>query len=243
MRGEAILIPLASELQKRFINVMHLNIFEDLATIFKKYNTDIITIATHQKEAYPQLNHLATIANPVATSSFTFNKNPKNYALMLSTIGEHKNQKDAILACQKAEIPLIISGKVRDQKYFENEIKPYIDNGLIQFYGEMDFKKKFQVYASARVFLFPIIWQEPFGLVVIEALASGTPVIAYPHGGPVDIITNGKNGFLVNNVEEMADKIKMIDSIDRQFCRDDVVLRFDEKIIGEQYSRILQRFL
>lgn len=243
MRGEAILLPLAALLQKPLINVMHLNIFQELADTFSKYNTHIITIGKHQKDAFPHLNHLATIPNPINVSSFTFNKHPKHYALMLSTIAYHKNQKAAIQAAKKAQIPLILSGKIRDEDYFKTEIEPHIDGKHVSFMKELDFFTKAKLYSEAKVFLFPIEWEEPFGLVVIEALASGTPVIAYPHGEVAEIVKDGKTGYLVNNPEEMAEKINQIDSIDRAYCRQDVTERFDESIVGKLYFQHLQPFI
>lgn len=241
MRGEAIFLPLAKLIKKEVFNVCHLNIFDELAELFYKFNTKIITIANHQKEKYKNLNYVATIYNPVNTKIFSFNNKPKNYALMISTIGYHKNQKDAILACKIAKIPLIISGKIRDKDYFDSEIKPFIDNKSITYLGELNFAQKLKLYQEAKVFLFPILWQEPFGLVVIEALSCATPVIAYPNGGPKEIIKNGFNGFLVNTVKEMAQKIKEIDKIKRENCRKDAEERFSEEIIGDQYYQILTK--
>lgn len=239
MRGEAVFLPLAQELKKRFVCVMHLNLFPELAELFSDYQTPVITIANHQKKQFPGLNYLSTINNPVNPDVFKFKLTPKNYALMMSTIGYHKNQEDAIIACKKAEIPLVLAGKIRDKDYFEKSIKPFVDGRNVIYYGEMDFMKKLKLYQEAKVFLFPIKWQEPFGLVVIEALSCGVPVIAYPHGGPAEIVKDGKTGFLVNSPEEMATKIKQIDSIKRENCRKDVEENYSDKVIGEQYYQAL----
>lgn len=118
---------LKKKLNKIFINVCHLNIFLDLTDFFKEYHPYIIPIANHQKENYPDLNYLETINNLINTEIFSFNEKPDDYALMISIIGYHKNQKDAIKACQKANIPLILSGKIRDRDYFDKEMKPFID--------------------------------------------------------------------------------------------------------------------
>jgi len=243
LRGEAILIPLAKILRKKIINVIHLNLFDELVYILKKYKTYLIPISNSQKESFLNLNYLPTIYNPINTKIFPFNPKPRDYALMISTIGYHKNQLDAILAAKKAGIKLIIAGKIRDNDYFQNQIKNHIDGKNIIYYPEVSFEKKIKLYQNAKVFLFPIKWQEPFGLVVIEALACGTPVIAYPNGGPKEIILNGKNGYLVSSVDQMAQSIKNIEKIDRSFCRKDVINRFDEKIIGEKYFKVIKKFL
>jgi len=243
LRGATTLIQTADILKKRWINVMHLNMFDELAEFYQKYHTGIISIARHQKEAYPDLNHVATIYNPIHTRSFEFNNNPKGYALMLGTIGLHKNQKDAILASQKAGIPLVLAGKIRDSEYFLNEIKPHIDGDSIQYVGELNFEEKMRLYREASVFLFPVKWSEPFGLVAIEALACGTPVIAYPNGGPSEIVRDGYNGFLVKNTDEMALRIQEIGSIKREDCRNDVEERFDEVTVGNQYFEALKKVM
>lgn len=241
MRGEAIFLPLAKKLNKTFINVMHLNLFPELAKFFLAYQTPLISISNSQRQDYPDLNYLDTIYNPINSKIFAFSPTHKNYALMISTIGAHKNQKDAILACKKAAIPLILSGKIRDKDYFDKEIAPHIDNKNLIYYGELKFTEKLKLYQNAKVFLFPIKWQEPFGLVCIEALSCGTPVISYPHGGPAEIVVEGKNGYLVNTPEEMAEKIAQIDNISREACRQDSVARFSEEVIGQQYFQCLQK--
>lgn len=240
MRGEAVLLPLAKTLGKTVICVMHLSLFPALAEVFRQYQTKVITISDAQQQGCEGVDFLRTIYNPVHTASFSFNATPQDYALMLSTIGYHKNQKDAILAAQKAGIRLVLGGKIRDTEYFDSEIKPHLREGEVEYVGEVGFAEKMKLYREAKVFLFPIAWQEPFGLVLIEALACGTPVIAYPHGGPQEIIQEGKTGFLVSSAQEMAEKIQHIDQIKREDCRRDVETRFDDRVIGEQYYQAIK---
>ena len=241
--GESMFVPIANFLNKTLISVLHLNLFPELITILKRPNIFVIPLSNHQRLDFPEINYLEIIPNPTSPVLFKFNPTPKNYALMISTIGYHKNQKDAILACKKASIPLIISGKIRDEDYFNKEIKPYIDNKEVIYYKELDLNKKIKLYQEAKVFLFPIKWQEPFGLVVIESLMSGTPVIAYPNGGPSEIIKNGVNGFLVKNYQEMAEKIKKIDQIERKNCRLYAERNFSDEIVGNKYFQVLKKFL
>lgn len=243
MRGEAIFFPLSKLLNKKLINVLHLNLFPQLAEIARYYQIGFISISDSQKEEYKNLNFLATIHNPVNTKIFKFNEKPENYALMIATIGYHKNQYDAILACKKAGIKLVLAGKIRDKDYFDEKIKPFIDGKNVEYFGALSFEEKLKLYQKAKVFLFPIKWKEPFGLVLIEALSCGTPVIAYPHGGPKEIIKDGKTGFLVNSPEKMAKKILEIEKIDRKTCRKDAQERFDEEVIGEKYFQVFSKLL
>jgi len=243
MRGEAVFLSTARMLGKPIIPVMHLNVFAELASLFQKYQTPIITISHAQQTSFPSLSYLDTIYNPVHIESLPYNPTPRNYALMMGTIGFHKNQKDAITACKLAGMPLILAGKIRDQDYFNREIKPHIDGKTVTYHGELEFGVKLKLYREARVFLFPVTWQEPFGLVLIEALACGTPVIAYPHGGPAEIVQEGVTGFLVRSPEQIAEKIGLLNTIDRSACRKDAQERFSDHIIGEQYYTTLIPFL
>ncbi|OGG18175.1 hypothetical protein A3D78_04260, partial [Candidatus Gottesmanbacteria bacterium RIFCSPHIGHO2_02_FULL_39_14] len=142
MRGEAVFLPVAKLLAKPLVNVMHLPIFEELAGVFKKYNTPLITISNNQRKNYPDLNYLATVYNCVDTEKFSFNPHPKeDYLLMMGTIGRHKNQGAAIRVAKKLGMKLVLAGKIRDQDYY-GELSKDIDGKNIIWYGELDFYKK-----------------------------------------------------------------------------------------------------
>ena len=219
LRGEAILLPIARELNKTFFHVLHLPVFPELAELFKAYKTQLISISNAQQKANPDLNYAGTVYNAVDTNEFTYSPTHQNYVLYLGSIGKNKNPRDAILAAQQAGEKMLIGGRIKDTKYYESEIKPLIDGTQIQWVGEKHGDEIVKLYQGAKVFLFPTLWEEPFGLVLIEAMSCGTPVIAYPHGAIPEIVTNGKDGFLVNSVAEMAAKIKEIDTIKREDCR------------------------
>src|SRR5690606_16270604 len=106
-----------------------------------------------------------------------------------------------------------------DQLYFEREIRPLLDNPLMEWVGEIDDARKNDFIGNARALLFPIDWPEPFGLVMIEAFACGTPVIAYDHGSVPEVVTHGRTGFIVQNQQEAIEAARRIDAIDRWQCR------------------------
>src|SRR3989344_5302489 len=135
---------------------------------------------------------------------------------------------------------MLIGGRIKDTKYYESEIKPLIDGTQIQWVGEKHGDEIVKLYQGAKVFLFPTLWEEPFGLVLIEAMSCGTPVIAYPHGAIPEIVTNGKVGFLVNSVAEMAAKIKEIDTIKREDCRKRVEEFFSIEQMINKYKILLR---
>ena len=194
MRGEAVFLPIAKMLKKPFVNVIHLNIFSELSELFQNFKTPIITISNAQRKDFPNLSYLATVYNGVDVNRFQYNDKPADYLLMVGSIGRHKNQVDAIKAAKETGKKLILVGKIRDNDYFE-EIKKDIDGERINWMGEVDFKTKIKLYKNAQAFLFPVLWKEPFGLVMIEAMSCGVPVIAYNHGAVSEGLVNNKTGY------------------------------------------------
>jgi len=143
----------------------------------------------------------------------------------------------------RAEIPLKIAAKVdrADKAYYESHIKPLLNSDLIEFVGEISDLEKNEFFSKALAFLFPINWSEPFGIVLIESLACGVPVVAFPLGSVPEIVEDGVSGFLVNNVDEAVTAIKNIGAIDRRKCREAFELRFSAKRMAQDYLSIYQR--
>lgn len=243
LRGEAVLIPLLSFLNKPLYHILHLPIFPQLADLFRKYQTRLISISNAQRKFFKDLNYIGTVYNGVDTSKFAFSPVHKNYLLYLGSIGPNKNPKEAILAAKAAGETILIGGRIKDQAYFNQEIAPLVDENQVQWIGEKHLEEVIKLYQGAKAFLFPTRWQEPFGLVIIEALSCGTPVIAYPNGAVPEIIKDGENGFLVTNVSEMALKIKEIDKIKRLNCRKSVEKQFSIETMVSTYETILIKSL
>jgi glycosyltransferase involved in cell wall biosynthesis len=198
MRGEAVFLPIAKMLGKPFVNVMHLPIFPDLSSLFTTFHTPVITISNAQRKEFPDLNYLATVGNCVDTASYSFGMGEGGYLLMMGTIGRHKNQGGAVKIAKALGMRLILAGKIRDQDYYD-ELKADIDGNQIKLLGEIDFPQKLKLYQEAKAFIFPILWEEPFGLVMIEAMACGTPVVAFGNGAVPEVVVDGKSGYIVDN--------------------------------------------
>lgn len=239
MRGEAMFLPVAKLIGKPFVNVMHLNLFPELAQVFQIYNTNIITISNAQRKDFPNLNYSATVYNCVDIEKYTFNSSPSNYLLMVGSIGRHKNQGEAIKIAKELGMELIIAGKIRDQDYFE-EIKKDIDGEQIKWIGEIGFAEKLKLYQNAKAFLFPIQWDEPFGLVMIEAMACGTPVVAFNHGAISEVLSDGLTGYVVENHNQMLEAVGKIEKINRLDCRKYIEENFTIEKMIDGYEKALQ---
>ncbi len=239
MRGEAVFLPVAKRIQKPFTTVMHLPLFAELAGLFEEYKTPVITISNAQRKGFPGLHYAGTAYNGVDLTEFPFEEKRGAYLLIMGSIAPHKNQAAAIRVAKKLSMKLILAGKIGDERYFNEEIAPHIDNTTVVHKGELSHEEKVSLYQHARALLFPILWEEPFGLVMIEAMACGTPVVAFNRGAVPEVVIDGKTGFIVGKEEEMVDAVGKISSIDRGACRKHVETHFSVENMVDEYERIL----
>ncbi len=243
-RGGYLFLPITEFIKTPIVNILHLPIFKEMEGVISSYkNPNIVTISNSQRKGFKKINYLKTIYNGIDITKFKFNKNPDNYFLFMGALGEHKNPKDAIRAIKKTKYNLIIAGGKKREPYFTKEIKPLIDGKKIKYVGEVSGKEKHDLLKNASGFLFPINWEEPFGLVMIEAMACGTPVIAYPRGATKEVIRNKKTGFIVKNVEEMTKAINNISLIDRSLCRKEVEKKFTSKKMTDDYESLINKLI
>jgi len=241
-RGGYLFLPLSIFIKTPIVNIMHLPIFKEVADVLASYkNPNIITVSNNQRKGFANINYLGTVYNGINLSEFGFCEKPKDYFLFMGTLGEHKNPKDAILAAKKAKVKLILAGGKKREPYFSKEIKPLIDNKQIKYLGEVTDKKRIDLLKYAKSLFFPVKWQEPFGLVMAEAMACGTPVIAYPNGAVPEVVKNKKTGFIVKNVSEMVKAIKNINKIDRKKCRERVEKYFSVQKMVNDYEKIIKK--
>jgi len=238
-KNNYLFLPLTHFIKIPIINILHLPLFKEVEELYSCFkNANIVTVSNNQRKGFSKINYLATVYNGVSTEKFKFSEKPKDYFLFLGAIGPHKNPKDAIIAAKKAKVKLILAGGKIREPYFLKKIKPLINGEKIKYLGEVYGKTKINLLKNAKALLFPIKWPEPFGLVVIEAMACGTPVIAYPNGALPEIIEDKKTGFIVKNISEMAEAIKKIDEIDRKKCRERVEKKFSVEKMIDEYEKI-----
>ncbi len=224
--GESIFLPIVSTLGKTMINIMHLPIFPELAETFRIYKSPVVTISNAQRKEFPDLRYLATVYNCVELDTYTYNPSPEGYLLMMGSVTPHKNQAAGIRVAKALGKQLIIAGKIGNQIYNDAEIAPHVDGKMVIYHGELPMDEKVRLYQHAAGFLMPIVWEEPFGLVMIEAMACGTPVIAFNRGAIPEVVVDGKTGFVVQDEMGMIEAVKKLDQIDRAACRTHVEEHF-----------------
>ncbi|MEA5502884.1 glycosyltransferase family 4 protein [Halotia wernerae UHCC 0503] len=228
------------------VHTLHGIFTPDNEKIFKfGKNQPYISISNAQREPRLELNYVATVYNGIDVSSYEFHAQPQDspYLAFLGRISPEKGAHLAIEIAKQAGWCLKIAGKVDvvDVEYFEKEIKPQIDGKQIQYLGEANHVQKNALMGGAVATLFPITWREPFGLVMVESMAAGTPVIAMKLGSTVEVIDHGKTGFLCNNIQECINAIDKVTKLDRYACRQYVENCFSIQQMTDGYEAVYQQ--
>ena len=227
------------------LSTLHCNITPDMRFVWDHYPWYHNTISFSSKNGAPDRNYMGVVYNAIDVASFPYDENKEDYLLFLSRISPEKGTVTAIEVARKLGKKLIIAGKVdkADREYFHAVVEPLIDGKLIHFFGEADAAQKRELYRKAMVLLMPLEWEEPFGLVLPEALACGTPVIAFPRGAAPEIMRDGVTGYLVADAQEMARAVYKLDRINPKDCRAHVQEHFDVPIMADGYLAVYQRIL
>lgn len=206
-----------------------------------------VSISNAQREPRLGLNCVATVYNGIDLSTYTFFPQPSDppYLVFLGRISPEKGTHHAIEIAKRSGWHLKIAGKIDrvDVDYYENEIKPHIDGQQIVYLGEANHVQKNILMGNAYATLFPITWREPFGLVMVESMASGTPVIAIEMGSTREVIADGKTGFLCKDVDECVAAIDRVATLSRQACRDHVEANFSVRRMANGYLEVYQQLL
>ncbi|MFC1632769.1 glycosyltransferase family 4 protein [Patescibacteria group bacterium] len=205
-------------------------------------NLHIVPISKAQKKANPKLPYTQVVYNGIEVDKFKFRPESGKYLANLSRVMPEKGTRDAIKVANKAKLPLVIAGKSKHsdkaRAYWPEVEKALIKSAYAKYRGMIPHKEVSNFLGHAKALIFPIKWEEPFGLVMIEAMATGTPVIAYGRGSVPEIVKDGVTGFIVNSVREMAKAVKKIDQIDRAACRKHVEDNFSVQQMVEGYEKV-----
>lgn len=211
----------------------------------KLHDYPYVFLTKDHREPLLFLRKTHIVNNGIPVEKFKYNGKPKDYLLFLGRITEVKGILEAIEAATKADRKLFIVAKIdpTDKKFYETKVKHLIDGKRIIYKGEANFRQKIEFYRNAECLLMPIKWHEPFGLVIVEAMACGTPVIAFNQGSVPELIKHGKTGYIVNNTDQMVKAIKSIGEISREVCRKHVLDNFSVKKMVSGYEAVYKEIL
>src|SRR5687768_15572420 len=191
----------------------------------------------------PELDYVATVYHGIDLDQLPFSPKAGEALVAFGRIHPDKGTADAIKIARRAGRRLVLCGIVQDAGYFEREVEPHIDGDRVTYLGSVGPERRAEVLGAAAALLHPIAFAEPFGLSVVEAMACGTPVIAYPRGSMPELVTPGVNGFLVDGVEEAAGCVDRAQTLDRAAIREVAAQRFGKDRMVEDYLRVYQRLL
>jgi len=197
----------------------------------------LISLSNSQQKPSPQLNYAGTAYNGIDVKKFKFNASPEDFFLAAGRFVPEKGIDIAIEVARRTGIKLKITGGPTNGQFFETKIKPYLGKN-IEYLGMVKYHQMVKLYQKAKGVLYPLRWEEPFGLVIIESMACGTPVIGFKKGSLPEIIKDKKTGFIVRDINEMIEAIKKIDEIKREDCRKWVEENFTIEKMVERYEQI-----
>ena len=216
----------------------------DVVPLYREFSDmNLISISNAQRAPIPWANWVATVHHGVPEHLYTAQQAPGKYLAFLGRISPEKRVDRAIEIARRVGMPLKIAAKVdvADKEYFDATIRKLFDDPLVEYIGEIGQRDKSEFLGNAYALLFPIDWPEPFGLVMIEAMACGTPVIAFRMGSVPEILDEGITGYSVNSVDEAVEAVHRINSLDRRICRRVFEQRFSVRRMCSDYVRAYER--
>lgn len=218
----------------------------DLQPLFRRFpEQPMVSISDSQRAPLPWLNWRATVHHGLPLGLYSFHANPRDYFAFVGRISPEKRVDRAIAIAKACGTPLHIAAKVdaADREYFASTIEPLLDDPLVTYFGEVGDAGKEALIGQARALLMPVDWPEPFGLVMIEALACGTPVIAWRHGAVPEIVDDGATGFVVDSMEQAIAAARTVGSISRQRCRETFERRFSARVMARAYLDVYRELV
>jgi glycosyltransferase involved in cell wall biosynthesis len=218
----------------------------DLVPLYQEFpDMPVVSISNAQREPLPWANWQATVYHGIPVDLYRFREEPGSYLAFMGRISPEKRVDRAIKIAKQVQIPLKIAAKVDrvDKEYFASTIKPLLCNSLVELVGEIGEAEKDNFLGDAYALLLPIDWPEPFGLVMIEALACGTPVIAYRGGAVPEIIEEGHTGFIVRTIKDAVEAVQRVPELSRKRCREVFEERFTAARMAQDYVQIYKRLI
>lgn len=239
---DTVHLPVALQLETPSLSTLHGRLdLPDLQPLYRRFQAHpLVSISNSQRRPLASARWLGTVYHGLPLDLYGFHPEPQDYFAFVGRISPEKRCDRAIEIAVACNTPLRIAAKVdrADRAYFEQVIEPQLDHPLVTFVGEIDDATKNGFIGNARAFLMPVDWPEPFGLVLVEALACGTPVIAYGHGSVPELIDDGLTGFVVHDQQQAIDAARRIGEIDRRRCRETFERRFDASVMARHYVQL-----
>ena len=229
------------------LSTMHCLITPDTKIVWDHYPGYYNTISWSQRRLMPEINggtFAGAVYNGIDVRSFPFQAKKDDHLLFLGRISLDKGPHLAVEVARRAGRRLVMAGKVDpnpiDRDFFATVVAPLIDGEQVVFLGEADARLKRELYRNAYCLLAPLTWDEPFGLVLAEALACGTPVIVFRRGAAPEIVRDGETGFVVDTLDQMVEAVDLVRHIDPWACREQVALKFDAPVMAEHYIHMYE---
>ncbi|MFN7684369.1 MAG: glycosyltransferase family 4 protein [Oligoflexia bacterium] len=242
------MLPLHQMVQTPMVTTLHgrLDLPELPVALRSEPKASFISISRAQREPIPDLKWARTIHHGLDLTRFQFNPRPGNYLAFLGRISPEKRPDLAVQIALQAQIPLKIAAKIepgRDREYYDARVAPHVDGKFIEYIGEISESEKSDFLGGALALVFPIDWPEPFGLVMIEALACGTPVLARPFGSVPEVLENGVTGFINSDPSQLARLAREAALLDRLRCRETAAQRFSIERVIEEHLEVYRWIL
>ena len=243
---DLIQFPMFEDIAERTVTTLHGRLdMKDLPAIYARWPTfPLVSISNNQRRPLPHANWAATVQHGIPMRNFRFSPAPNgHYLAFLGRVSQEKGPERAIALARAAGVPLRIAAKVdaSDAAYFHKKIEPLLSDPLVEFVGEIGEEDKSDFLGNALALLFPIDWPEPFGIVLIEAMACGTPVVAWNRGAVPEIVDDGVTGFVVDSFDEALDAIGRLKSLNRMRVRHVCERRFSAHTMAKRYLDVYAR--
>jgi len=239
--------PLSARQRVPHVTTLHGRLdIPDLVPVYQTFpRMPVVSISDAQRIPLPGLQWQGTVYHGLPEDLYTFQDTPGSYLAFLGRISPEKGIEQAIAIARQAGMPLKIVAKIDlvDREYFQAVVQPLLDDPLVEYLGEMGERDKNAFLGQAYALLFPIDWPEPFGLVMIEALACGTPVIAYGRGSVPEVVEDGVTGWIVAGQDDAIQAIAQVSTLSRRRCRQTFEERFSATQMTQDYLRIYQQLL
>ena len=216
---------------------------QQIVPVYERYDATTHYVAISNADRSPRLHYVGTVYHGINLRTFTYRAKPDDYLVFLGRIHPDKGTAEAIEIARHANRRLILAGIVQDTVYFRNDIQPQLDGDRVTYIGSVGPETRDRLLGGAVALLHPISFSEPFGLSVVEAMACGTPVVAFDRGSMPELIQDSSTGFLVRDVDEAIAALRRVPGLDRQACRQHVEQRFTVKRMVDDYVGVYRSVL